>query len=77
MADANHKAHPSVTERFTTIQQSRRYQRNWSMPAHLRSESPRLPWLKLAGRWIEQAGFTPGQRVRVVVEHGRMIITAD
>ncbi|WP_231410016.1 type I toxin-antitoxin system SymE family toxin [Ralstonia solanacearum] len=24
-----------------------------------------------------QAGFTPGQRVRVVVEHGRMIITAD
>ncbi|WP_081262457.1 SymE family type I addiction module toxin [Ralstonia solanacearum] len=77
MADANHRAHPSVTERFTTIQQSRRYQRNWSVPAHLRPESPRLPWIKLAGRWIEQAGFTPGQRVRVVVEHGRMIIAAD
>ncbi|WP_269781750.1 SymE family type I addiction module toxin [Ralstonia solanacearum] len=29
------------------------------------------------GYRIEQAGFTPGQRVRVVVEHGRMIITAD
>ncbi|AYB54556.1 SymE family type I addiction module toxin [Ralstonia solanacearum] len=77
MADANHRAHPAVTERFTTIQQSRRYQRNWFTPAHLRPESPRLPWIKLAGRWIEQAGFTPGQRVRVVVEHERMIITAE
>ncbi|MDB0507898.1 type I toxin-antitoxin system SymE family toxin [Ralstonia solanacearum] len=24
-----------------------------------------------------QAGFTPDQRVHAVVEHGRMIITAD
>ncbi|TCK36367.1 type I toxin-antitoxin system toxin SymE [Paraburkholderia sp. BL8N3] len=33
--------------------------------------------MKLAGRWIEQVGFEAGQRVRVAVEHGRLIITAE
>ncbi|HTH60312.1 MAG TPA: SymE family type I addiction module toxin [Paraburkholderia sp.] len=32
--------------------------------------------MKLAGRWIEHAGFPPGQRVRISVEHGRLTITA-
>jgi toxic protein SymE len=35
------------------------------------------PWIQLAGRWLEEAGFTPGQRVRVNVEHGRLVITAE
>ncbi|MEM5373067.1 hypothetical protein V4C53_44785 [Paraburkholderia azotifigens] len=42
-ADANLKAHPPVTERFVTIQQSRRFQRNWSRPAHLRTIPPLYP----------------------------------
>ncbi|WP_404980237.1 MULTISPECIES: SymE family type I addiction module toxin [unclassified Caballeronia] len=36
-----------------------------------------MPWIKLAGRWIEQAGFMPGQRVKINVEHGRLVITAE
>ncbi|RQH01653.1 SymE family type I addiction module toxin [Paraburkholderia dinghuensis] len=32
--------------------------------------------MKLAGRWIEHAGFEAGQRVRIAVEHGRLTITA-
>ncbi|WP_087131074.1 SymE family type I addiction module toxin [Caballeronia pedi] len=33
--------------------------------------------MRLAGRWLEQAGFAPGQRVKVNVEHGRLVITAE
>ena len=32
--------------------------------------------MKLAGRWIEHAGFAPGQRVKIAVEHGKLIITS-
>ncbi|NPT65945.1 type I addiction module toxin, SymE family [Paraburkholderia sp. RL16-012-BIC-B] len=45
------------------------------MPFHLRKEPPAFPWTKLSGRWIENAGFEPGQRVRITVEHQRLIIT--
>lgn len=76
MADANHKAHPVVSERFVTIHQSRRFQTAWMKPAHLRTEPPLYPWMKLAGRWIEHAGFQPGQRVKIAVEHGKLTITA-
>jgi len=75
MADAKHNARPPVTERFVTIQQSRRYQPLTS-PGRQHKAPPLFPWLKLAGRWIEHAGFQPGQRVRVAIEHGKLIITA-
>jgi toxic protein SymE len=32
--------------------------------------------MKLAGRWVEHAGFSPGQRVKIAVEHGKLTITA-
>ncbi|MDN7673481.1 hypothetical protein QZM22_13365 [Burkholderia oklahomensis] len=59
MADANLKAHPPVTERFVTIQQSRRDSRS-KKPYWLRPEPPLFPWMKLAERWIEQADFRAG-----------------
>ncbi|MDR5795671.1 SymE family type I addiction module toxin [Caballeronia sp. LZ008] len=79
MADANLKARPPVTERFVTVQQSRRENRsrNWHLPFHRRTEPPLYPWLKLAGRWIEHAGFEAGQRVKINVEHGRLTITTE
>ncbi|WP_429498719.1 SymE family type I addiction module toxin [Paraburkholderia youngii] len=27
--------------------------------------------------WLEHAGFEPGQRVRIEVHHGRLVITPD
>jgi toxic protein SymE len=77
MADANLKARPPVTERFVTIQQSRRESRNWQKPPYKRTEPPLFPWLKRAGRWIEHAGFHAGQRVKINVEHGRLVIIAE
>ncbi|MDR5881007.1 SymE family type I addiction module toxin [Caballeronia sp. LZ032] len=76
MADANLKASPSVTERFVTVQQIQRDSRS-KKPHWQRKEPPIYPWLKLAGRWIEQAGFSPGQRVKINVGHGRLVITAE
>ena len=73
MADANLKARLPVAERFVTIQQSMRYRCNWRS----RTTPPLYPWMKLAGRWIENAGFTAGQRVKIAVEQGRLTITAD
>jgi toxic protein SymE len=73
MADANLNAHPNVTERFVTIQQSPRQRRNWRVGY----KPPLYPWMKLSGRWIEHAGFEAGQRVRISVEQGRLTITTD
>ncbi|WP_185219095.1 SymE family type I addiction module toxin [Paraburkholderia dinghuensis] len=55
-----------------TIQQSLRQPRNWRVGC----TPPLYPWMKLAGRWIEHAGFEAGQRVKISVEHGRLTITA-
>ncbi|WP_408310956.1 SymE family type I addiction module toxin [Paraburkholderia sediminicola] len=41
----------------------------------MRKEPPLFPWMKLSGRWIELAGFEPRSRVRITVEHQRLIIT--
>ncbi|WP_153138732.1 SymE family type I addiction module toxin [Paraburkholderia agricolaris] len=30
--------------------------------------------MKPSGQWIETAGFEPGQRVRITVEHQKLII---
>ncbi|MFD1554504.1 SymE family type I addiction module toxin [Paraburkholderia silviterrae] len=61
-------------QRRVTIQQSLRYRR---INARARSEPPLCPWIKLSGRWLELAGFEAGQRVRVEVQHGRLVITLD
>lgn len=61
---------------FLTVQRCQREGR--SKKTHWRRPEPLLyRWLKRAGRWVEQAGFTAGLRVKVNVEHGRLTITAE
>jgi toxic protein SymE len=33
-----------------------------------------VPFLRLRGQWLGQAGFEVGERVRVAVEPGRLVI---
>ncbi|MDR5818823.1 MULTISPECIES: SymE family type I addiction module toxin [unclassified Caballeronia] len=73
MADANLKALNAHSERLIKIQQAER-ERPYSMRPN-KTPPPLYPWFKLAGRWLEQAGFEAGQNVRVHVEHGRLVIT--
>lgn len=72
MADANLKSCTAHPERHVTIQQSWRYQR---FSLHPQSQPPLYPRLRLARRWLETASFQPGQRVRIEVHHGRLVIT--
>jgi len=39
--------------------------------------SPRMPWIRLRGLWLLQAGFTPQTRIRVRVMRGCLVITAE
>jgi hypothetical protein len=34
-----------------------------------------VPELRLAGKWLGQAGFAPGTRVSIAVEQGRLVVT--
>ncbi|AWV03026.1 type I toxin-antitoxin system SymE family toxin [Burkholderia sp. JP2-270] len=76
MADANHNAPSVFHDRFVTARSSLRRRR--TIP-HLRFADRAPPvlhlWMKLSGRWIEAAGFEPGQRLRIDVTHGRLVIT--
>lgn len=38
---------------------------------------PRLPWIRLRGLWLEQAGFAPQTRVRVRIMRGCLVITTE
>ncbi|WP_321934404.1 SymE family type I addiction module toxin [Paraburkholderia sp. J8-2] len=74
MADANLNASHAYPERRVTIQQS---WRDRSLSSRTRTDPPLYPWFKLAGRWLELAGFEAGQRVRITVEDKRLVITTD
>jgi hypothetical protein len=39
--------------------------------------SANTPWLRLSGKWLEQAGFPVNARVKVEVSEGRLIITPE
>jgi toxic protein SymE len=76
MADANLNASRVHPERHATVQQLMR----WHPPPKWSGQwkTPEFfPLLRIAGKWLIQAGFEPGQRVRITVEHGRLIITHD
>jgi toxic protein SymE len=76
MANASLKALHTHPERHATVQQIMRWRpspkpgRDWRTPTF-------FPWLRIAGMWLEQAGFPPGQRVRIEIQHGRLVITPD
>ncbi|WP_350029732.1 SymE family type I addiction module toxin [Caballeronia sp. AZ1_KS37] len=65
------------TKGFVTHSADPALPENWTTPSHLRTEPPLYRWRKLAGRWIEHAGFQAGQRVRTNVVHGRLTTTAE
>jgi toxic protein SymE len=75
MGNANLKASTALAERHIKIQEAAR-ERPFSWRPN-KTPTPLYPWIKLAGRWLEQAGFEAGQHVRVQVEHGRLVITPD
>ncbi|HYD61599.1 MAG TPA: SymE family type I addiction module toxin [Noviherbaspirillum sp.] len=37
----------------------------------------RMPWIRLRGQWLQQAGFVPQARVRVRIMQGCLVITTE
>jgi toxic protein SymE len=73
MADANVTSRPALLERHVTIQHSWRHRR---LKLHgYRTHPPLYPWFKVSGRWLEHAGFRPRQRLKIEVQHERLVIT--
>ncbi|CAE6689481.1 hypothetical protein R70006_00272 [Paraburkholderia domus] len=78
MAEANHKAVAPVTQRILTISAQRRPRPMKTFaPAHVKffEDLPPAPWIRLSGRWLEQAGFEISERICVEVHRGKLIIT--
>ncbi|MFX1671075.1 SymE family type I addiction module toxin [Paraburkholderia sp. A2WS-5] len=74
MAGPNLNALHAHPVRHVTIQKSWRYRR---INARTHTDPPLYPWIKLAGRWLELAGFEAGRRVRLEVHEGKLVITQD
>jgi len=77
MADANFNPTAPVRERIITIarQQRPRPIRDVQDFCRPRPDLPPVPWIRLAGRWLEHAGFAIDARVRIQIENGRLVIT--
>ena len=37
----------------------------------------KIPWIRLRGLWLQQAGFAPQSRIRVRVMQGCLVITME
>ncbi|QQZ42327.1 type I toxin-antitoxin system SymE family toxin [Pseudomonas sp. SK3(2021)] len=73
MAKADHRATLPKTERFATIAAD-------FYPPLDDAEYPRhrrVPWLRLRGHWLQQAGFAVNQKIRIQVSKNRLVITAE
>nr|WP_230956422.1 SymE family type I addiction module toxin [Burkholderia pseudomultivorans] len=63
-------------DRFVSTQEASRQCRTFP---ELRAAGDAPPvlylWAKLSGRWLDAAGFDPGQRLRIEATHKRLVIT--
>ncbi|MCW7536267.1 type I toxin-antitoxin system SymE family toxin [Aquabacterium sp. A7-Y] len=87
MAEINHRpGEPSPTrkleknERYTTVTgMFRGYERSPSSSpgVYERPTERKVPWIRLGGKWLEEAGFDIQARVRVRVMNGCLVLTTD
>jgi hypothetical protein len=73
MAETNHK--PGRRPRKATVVSMK--QERFLTVSLYPQRRLRLPWIRLRGLWLQQAGFTPQARVRVRVMQGCLVITAE
>ncbi|MBI0325477.1 SymE family type I addiction module toxin [Burkholderia plantarii] len=76
MAAKDHNAPHLFPNRFVTIRESFRYNRDTVSPTGRRQfELTTFPSMRISGKWLEAAGFEPPQRVKIEVTSGRLILT--
>lgn len=72
MAKADHRAALPKTERFAIIAADFYPPLDAEYPQHRL-----VPWLRLRGHWLQQAGFAVNQKIRIEVSKNRLVITAE
>ncbi|MDQ7982492.1 SymE family type I addiction module toxin [Paraburkholderia sp. SARCC-3016] len=78
MADRNHKAEDGTSVRHLTVSKLRQpfYRpKHWPSWRHNYEDYPPVPWIRLSGRWLEEAGFEISGKARVEVQKGKLVIT--
>lgn len=82
MAKANPKTRPPKQERILTISTATYEPPDDDQLRSIEFERCRpsrpcrtVPFLRLKGQWLEEAGFKSRHQVRVGVSHGRLVIT--
>lgn len=74
MAKANHTSSSPITERRLKIAAD-------FYPVHIKDKPPSpakpVPWIRLRGLWLRQAGFEVSEIVKVRVMKGCLVITAQ
>ncbi|ONY37855.1 hypothetical protein A8F23_02865 [Burkholderia cenocepacia] len=76
MANANHSAPTFFQDCFVHSHESFQTRRIFPRLRFAETAPPVFHlWMKLSGRWIEEAGFEPEQRLQIEVTHQRLAIT--
>jgi toxic protein SymE len=74
MAKADHTSSSPITERRLKIAAD-------FSPVHIKdkphSPAKPVPWIRLRGLWLRQAGFEVNENVKVRVMKGCLVITAE
>lgn len=68
--DTEHERPDSMNSRRLTVS----YTTPESRAARVRELLAPMPFLRLQGRWLDQAGFAIGANVRVEVSNGRLVL---
>jgi toxic protein SymE len=78
MAKRNHKTADGTSVRYLTISRLRQpfYRpKEWPVWKRGYDDYPPAPWIRLSGRWLQEAGFEISGKVRVEVQKGKLVIT--
>lgn len=83
MAGNNHKPKkPSVPnkmrpERRLKVSSILSEQKSKAQEPGIRSTSTKVPWIRMQGKWLEEAGFGVHTPVRIRVMLGCLVLTTD
>ena len=66
------------SQKYLEIPNEQKYERLLTVSIRPDSalQSP-IPWIRLSGRWLAEAGFTPRTRIRVRVMTDCLVITKE
>ena len=64
-------------ERYITVASILSVQRNKTNGVGRNTIETKVPWIRMQGKWLEQAGFDVCTRVRIRVMAGCLVLTID